>query len=79
VNDYHGFSMSGATIRDVTNTVIAGLDAYSVSVTVADAGGDFPAVALPSDALRITVAVTGPAGVNVSLQGYRLRYAPNTP
>jgi len=32
-----------------------------------------------ADALRITVSVTGPAGVSVSLQGYRLRYAPNTP
>jgi len=25
------------------------------------------------------VAVAGPGSVNVSLQGYRLRYAPNTP
>lgn len=79
VNDYHGFSMSGANIRDVTNTVISGLEAYAVSVTVADAGGDLPDVSTAADALRISVAVTGPAGVNVSLQGYRLRYAPNTP
>lgn len=79
VNDYHGFAMSGASIRDVTGTVIAELDAYAVTVTVANAGGDFPDVADPADALRITVAVTGPAGVSVSLQGYRLRYAPDTP
>lgn len=79
VNDYHGFSMSGANIRDVTNTVIAGLNGYSVSVAVANAGGDFPDVSTAADALRITVDVAGPAGVNVSLQGYRLRYAPNTP
>jgi len=79
VNDYDGFAMSGANIRDVTNTVITELEAYAVTVSVANAGGDFPDVADVTDALRITVAVTGPAGVSVSLQGYRLRYAPNTP
>jgi len=79
VNDYGGFAMSGASIRDVTNTVIPELGAYTVTVTVANAGGDFPAVVDAADALRITVSVTGPAGVSVSLQGYRLRYAPNTP
>ncbi len=78
VNDYHGFSMSGANIRDVTNTVIPGLNGYSVSVTVVEASADFAAV-VANEALRITVNVTGPAGVSVSLQGYRLRYAPNTP
>lgn len=79
VNDYHAFTMSGAGIRDVTGTTIAELGAYAVSVSVANAGGDFPDVADAAAALRITVAVTGPAGVSVSLQGYRLRYAPNTP
>lgn len=79
VNDYHGFAMSGASIRDATGATITDLEAYAVTVTVANAGGDFPDVADAADALRITVAVTGPAGVSVSLQGYRLRYAPNTP
>ncbi len=79
VNDYHGFEMFGANIRDVTGTVIAELGDYEVRVSVANAGADFPDVADATDALRITVAVTGPAGVSVSLQGYRLRYAPNTP
>lgn len=79
VNDYHGFSMSGANIRDVTGTTIPDLEAYAVTVTVANAGGDLPDVADAADALLITVAVTGPAGVSVSLHGYRLRYAPNTP
>lgn len=79
VNDYHGFAMSGANIRDATGSIISDLGAYAVTVTVASAGGDFPAVADATAALRITVAVAGPAGVNVSLQGYRLRYAPNTP
>ena len=80
VNDYHGFAMAGASIHDVTDTPISGLGAYAVSVAVANiSAGELPDVALPADALRITVTVTGPAGVSVSLQGYRLRYAPNTP
>ena len=80
VNDYHGFAMAGANIRDVTNTPISGLGAYAASVNVANIGaGELPAVASVADALRITVTVTGPTGVNVVLQGYRLRYAPNTP
>ena len=80
VNDYHGFAMAGANIRDVTNTPISGLGAYAASVNVANIGaGELPAVVSVADALRITVTVTGPTGVNVVLQGYRLRYAPNTP
>ena len=77
VNDYHGFSMDDANIRDVTGASI-GLTGYKVTVTVAEASADFAAV-VANEALRITVTVTGPAGVNVILQGYRLRYAPNTP
>lgn len=79
VNDYHGFAMAGANIRDATGTTINELGAYAVAVSIVSAGGDFPAVADATAALRITVAVTGPAGVSVSLQGYRLRYAPTTP
>lgn len=80
VNDYQGFSMSGAGMRDVANNPISGLDAYSVAVTVANiAGGELADVADVNDALKIMVTVSGPAGVSVQLQGYRLRYAPNTP
>lgn len=77
VSDYNGFSMAG--IVDVNNNAVAGLGGYSASVTVANAGGDFPS-AIPADAaLLITVTVAGPANVSVVLQGYRLRYAPNAP
>jgi MSHA pilin protein MshD len=78
VSDYHGFSMD--PIVDANNNPVAGLAGYRVqSITVADAGGDFPS-AIPADAaLRITVTVAGPANVSVVLQGYRLRYAPNAP
>ena len=88
VSDYDGFSMAGANIKSIDGTTIGGLTGYSVNVAVAQisqdellgfktapAAGESPV----TDALRITVAVTAPAGINVSLQGYRLRYAPNTP
>jgi MSHA pilin protein MshD len=77
VNDYHGYSMTGIT--DVTGTAIAGLGAYTASVTVAgQAIATVPAVPA-SDSLLITVTVLGPPGSNtkVVLDGYRVRYAPN--
>ncbi len=78
VSDYNGFTMAGS-IQDINNGTITGLAGYSASVAVANAGGDFPAAVPANDALRITVAVTGPANVGVVLVGYRLRYAPNSP
>ena len=78
VNDYDGFAMSGG-VRDVGNTVVPGLGAYAASVSVQPiAAGELPGIP-PSEGLRITVSVTGPANANVVLQGYRLRYAPNQP
>jgi len=75
VNDYDGFSMAG--IRDVTNTAIPGLAGYSASVSVAIAALD--SIPAAGDALKITVTVTAPDGSAVSLQGWRARYAPNSP
>jgi len=69
-----------AGILSADGQPIAGLTGYSVSVTVANISpGELPSVADVNDALRITVAVSAPTGVNVSLQGYRLRYAPRSP
>ncbi|MEJ6003521.1 type IV pilus modification PilV family protein [Paucibacter soli] len=74
VNDYQGFNMSG--IRDISDTAIAGLEAYSASVTVAAAAlGSIGAGS--GDALQITVTVNGPGGETISLQGWRTRHAPN--
>jgi MSHA pilin protein MshD len=71
VNDYHNFSMAG--IRDITNTAIPALAAYTASVTVAQqALGGIAA----ANSLLITVTVTGPANTTVVLQGLRTRYAP---
>lgn len=72
VNDYAGFSMSG--IRDVTNAAVSGLSGYQATVAVANAALD----SVPStEALKITVTVTGPDNSTLSLQGWRTRYAPN--
>jgi hypothetical protein len=81
VNDYHGFdSNTGALgIRNIDNTLIAGLEGYRVTVSVAGQ----PLGAIGNDAygnpqsLLITVTVTGPGNTTVTLNGYRTRYAPN--
>ena len=83
VSDYNGFQMLGS-IQDISNNTILELNGFRADVTVVNAGADFVTVpvtpAIPADAaLRISVIVTGPANVRVALQGYRLRYAPNSP
>jgi MSHA pilin protein MshD len=80
VSDYAGPPDMIGSIQDITGATINGLTGYSAQVRIATAGGDFPAATIPPDeALRITVTVTGPANTQVVLQGYRLRYAPNSP
>jgi len=73
VSDYNGLVV-GPGITDLTGAAIAGLNAYTASVTVANqALGVVPA----ADSLLITVTVTGPGDTTVVLHGYRVRYAPN--
>ena len=73
VNDYNGFSMVG--INDLTGAAIAGLTGYTASVQVQPAGAfnGIPA----GETLLVTVTVTAPGNLGVSLSGYRTRYAPN--
>jgi MSHA pilin protein MshD len=80
VSDYNGFSMPPFTT--INNSPISNLTGYTASVVVAEASADFagPGGVPLNEALRITVTVKNPlANVNVVLQGYRLRYAPNSP
>jgi MSHA pilin protein MshD len=82
VNDYNGLTMSASGIADIRGIAISatGLTDYSVSVSIANiTAGDLPQVTDVNDALRITVTAAGPTGVSITLQGYRLRYAPNSP
>lgn len=76
VSDYHGLSLG--SIQDVTGAAVPGLTGYSADVQIAAAGGDFPAGIPADEALRVTVTVNGP-NTQVVIQGYRLRYAPNSP
>ena len=82
VNDYHGFDTNTAApsgIRNIDSTLIAGLDGYRVTVSVAGQ----PLGAIGNDAygnpqsLLVSVTVTGPGNTTVTLYGYRTRYAPN--
>lgn len=73
VNDYNGFAMAGG-ILDITGTTIAGLDAYSAAVAVTPFA--FGGIAA-AEAQQITVTVTGPANIAVTLDGIRTRHAPN--
>lgn len=82
VADYGGFSMPGSGCTGICspgdNTPLAGLTGYSASVSIARIGGVAPFGGFASDAvLQITVRVTGPANTDVSLTGFRFRYAPN--
>jgi len=64
VDDYAGYASTG--IKDLTATAVAGLEAYSVAVTVPS-----PPTTLNGVAVKvITVQVTGPQGA-ISLTGYR--------
>lgn len=74
VADYAGYQASGA---DVTG--VAELVDLTASVTISRVGGSGAWAALPLDAvLQIVVRVTG-RGEDVSLTGWRVRYAPNAP
>jgi len=75
VNDYHGLTLAGG-ITDLTGTAVAGLGAYSASVSVA-AAALHTLSAASGDALKISVTVNGPGGVSLTLVGYRSRHAPN--
>jgi MSHA pilin protein MshD len=76
VNDYAGLSMSG--IRDLSNTAVSGLAGYTAGVAVAAATLD-SLTAGSGDALKITVTVSGPDSSSIVLQGWRTRYAPQSP
>lgn len=82
VSDYNLYNSTTATpsgITDFAGSAITGLSAYSVVVAIAAE----PLSGVGNDAngrpqsLRITVTVTGPGGITTTLDGYRVRYAPN--
>lgn len=74
VNDYAGFTMTGIT--DQSGHAIEGLEGYSATISVAPTVLNGIAA---SDALRIAVTVNAPDGKAYNLDGWRTRYAPNSP
>jgi len=87
VNDYANFDTATAIpsgIRDISGTPISGLTGYSAQVAASaqalgPAGGLIAAVDgnARAQVLLVTVTVTAPDGDQLSLSGYRTRYAPN--
>jgi len=87
VNDYAGFDTTAAQpagIVDRSGTAIASLVGYRARVSAsAQPLGPAGSVIMATDGngapqvLLITVTVTAPGGDEVSLSGYRTRYAPN--
>jgi MSHA pilin protein MshD len=82
VADYGGFTMPGGGCTGICrigdSTALTGLNAYSASVAIAQAGGAGAFAGLPADAvLQIVVTVTGPANTTIRLTGFKVRYAPH--
>jgi MSHA pilin protein MshD len=71
VDDYNGLSDDGAANADGTDVV--GLENYIVSVSVTTESFG-PSGAEITEALRIDVTVTDPAGEELTLSGYRADY-----
>lgn len=83
VADYGGTTGTTTinTISDITGTAISALGAYNAQISIAaQALNDIAA----SDgdgapqSIVITVRVNGPGNSNLTLEGYRTRYAPNS-
>lgn len=82
VADYSGFAMPGGGCAGICrigdSTALTGLNAYSASVAIAQAGGAGAFAGVPADAaLQIVVTVTGPANTTIRLTGFKVRYAPH--
>ena len=70
VDDYNTYTTGGGGIKAIDGTLVAGLGAYNVSsVTVAT-----PGLNAVAEAKLITVTVTGPGGVSITLTGYRVNF-----
>lgn len=80
VSDYNGFTM-GPGIKDLTNTTISGLGAYSASIAVSKVSlgtGANQITSASGELLRIAITVSHTSGTSITLEGFRSRYAPNT-
>lgn len=78
VDDYAGYDTGALGVQDIQGNPVAGLETYRIRVAIAPAAlTDTGAVLAPvNEAKRVTVTVTGPGTFGVTLDGYRLKYAP---
>lgn len=77
VNDYHGFGMAAGAILDIGG-INTGVNGYTLAPIVITPVGLALGLPLVSDALQITVSVTGPNNVSVVVEGIRTRYSPRS-
>jgi MSHA pilin protein MshD len=76
VNDYNGFAfVPGAPVPDINGNATSPAG-YTTAIVVAHPPVPLGVVPV-AETLLITVTVTGPDLVPVTLDGYRTRYAPN--
>ncbi len=76
VDDYIAYSTAGG-MRDIEGNLVAGIGAYNVTnvaVTVVPLNDEFATLVAVGEVKRVTVTVSGPAAVLISLDGYRVRY-----
>lgn len=78
VGDYNGFAMAGIRLPTDATILVSGLEAYSARVAIIQAGTAM-GLAENGDAFRIDVTVGAPSMPDLTLTGYRFRYAPNSP
>ena len=83
VTDYHGYTTAPGGMVDLQGAAVPGLQDYNVTVAAAVVGTAIDSTppspcgpACPvAEAIRVTVTATGPGGISVVLEGYRMRYA----
>lgn len=75
VNDYH--APAASPVVDIANAPIAGLGAYTVATNITRVGTAF-GLATDAPVLQIDVRVQAGTTTDITLTGYRFRYAPNT-
>ena len=79
VADYAGYTTAPGGMVDIQGAAVPGLQAYNVAVAVVPASIDStPSPCGPAcpvgETMRVTVTATGPGGISVVLEGYRMRY-----
>ncbi|MET7015100.1 type IV pilus modification PilV family protein [Uliginosibacterium flavum] len=80
VADFGGLNMNAGILNPSSGAVISGLGSYTATVTLTPVGDIAPTNVGAADAvLKIDVKVSMTGQADLTLTGYRYRYAPNVP